>query len=802
MRSSLKHYESQAKKLLAQMTLEEKALLCSGQDFWRTKGVERLGIESVMVTDGPHGLRKQAGSSDHLGINKSVPATCFPAAATSACSFDPQLIRQMGEALGEECLQEDVAVILGPGTNIKRSPLCGRNFEYFSEDPYLSGIMASALIEGVQSKGIGTSLKHYAANNQESRRMVINSVVDERAFREIYLTPFEIAVTTAQPWTVMCCYNQVNGEYGSQNKELLNDILREEWEFEGSVVTDWGAIVDRIKGLQAGLDLEMPYSGPYNDQAIIAAVNSRNLDEAVLDKTVVRILSLLLAAKENRKKDYRYNIAAHHKIAKEVAAASSVLLKNDEQMLPLKANQHLALIGEFAKAPRYQGAGSSRINPSQLDNLYDVFTERGFSFTYAQGYDINEDTPDTTLMNQAADTAKNADVAIVCIGLPDRYESEGFDRDHMNLPQSHIVLLQKVAESNSNTVVLLFGGSAVQMPWLGSSKALLMLYLGGQAGASAAADLLFGAVNPSGKLAETFPHNLKDNPSYNYFPGGDKTVEYRESIYVGYRYYDTANVDVLFPFGFGLSYTTFAYRDLVLTKEDKNVIATLLVKNTGTVTGAEVVQIYVSQNTPSVFKPVKELKGFAKVFLQPGEEKEVKITLSPRAFAYYNTNQKSWVVEKGEYVISAAASSRDIRLSATVSLDGAEPVTEKQINAYQHLSAPLFVDDKDFVLLYGQPLPAAYRQKGEAFTLHSTLGEISKTQTGAGFIAQMQQQMAGLLGDSTQEEGDQTVSLMFARMINDLPLRSLVLFSGGALKHEQLEGIVHQMNQEQLQQTE
>ena len=839
----MKSYEKKARSLLAQMTLEEKAGLCSGSNLWWSKGVERLGVQKIMMTDGPHGLRKQATLDDQFGISQSVPATCFPTAATTACSFDPDLLEEMGKALGEECLQEGVSILLGPGVNIKRSPLCGRNFEYFSEDPYLAGVMASALIEGVQSQGVGTSLKHFAANNQETRRMVINAVVDERALREIYLSAFEMAVKKAHPWTLMCCYNEVNGEFGSQNKILLTDILRGEWGFDGAVVTDWGAVVDRVKGLAAGLDLEMPYSGPHNDQAIVDAVRSGALPIEVLDAAATRVLCLLLAAVDSRKQDFRYDVGAHHELARKVAASSSVLLKN-EGLLPLSKDKRLAVVGAFAKEPRYQGAGSSRINPLKLDNLCDVLRSRGVDFAYAPGYDLEcdaggleRDTPNGSLLEQAESVAKGADVAVVCIGLPDSYESEGFDRTHMRLPESHVALLKKVAGVNPNVVVLLSSGSAVEMPWLVDAKALLMLYLGGEAGAEAAADLLFGDVNPSGRLAESFPLRLEDTPSFAYFPGGEKTVEYRESVYVGYRYYDKAGVDVLFPFGYGLSYTSFAYGGLTLVQKEDHVEVSLTVKNTGNVAGAEVVQIYVSQKSPSVFKPIRELKGFRKVYLQPGEARTIALNLDRRAFSYYDVDEKAWVVEAGDYTVAAAASSRDIRCEVSLTMEAyvehagqqleragqvRQPERAGQLGHGDHAkhaahhakaksqpasylkpSSPFEIPDEDFEALYGRPLPPSSRKPGEPFTMNSTLSEIATTRTGTAFLAQVQQQMAGMTGlgqaaDSGRAAaaGDETMVRMMQHMMSELPLRALVTFSQGALDFEYLSGLLAAMNAE------
>ena len=540
------------KELIAQMTLEEKASLCSGLDFWHLKGIERLDIPSIMVTDGPHGLRKQAGDSDHVGLNESVPATCFPTASALAASWNRDLIYQVGEALGEECQQEKVGVILGPGANIKRSPLCGRNFEYFSEDPYLSGEMAKSHINGVQSKGIGTSLKHYVANNQEFRRMTIDAIIDERALREIYLAGYEIAIKEAQPWTVMCAYNKVNGTYAAEHPRLMTDILKDEWQHEGLVVTDWGAMNDRVDGLKAGIELEMPGSNNGNDAKIVAAVEAGEMDEAVLDNAVARILQMIFKAEETLAQDVSYDADAHHQLARQVASEGAVLLKNEGSILPLAKESKIALIGRFAKEPRYQGAGSSLMNPTQLDNLYDelvaIVGEENVS--YAPGYSPSGDEVDAALLAEAVEAAKEADVVLVCAGLTDMYEVEGLDRAHMNLPPAHDALISTLAKEVEQVVVVLSNGSPVAMPWIDEVDAILEGYLGGQAGAGAIADILVGNVNPSGKLAETFPIHLQDNPSYDQFPGGPATVEYRESIYIGYRYYDSVQQDVLYPIWF------------------------------------------------------------------------------------------------------------------------------------------------------------------------------------------------------------------------------------------------------------
>ncbi|MEK5235654.1 glycoside hydrolase family 3 C-terminal domain-containing protein [Paenibacillus sp. FSL L8-0470] len=661
--------------LISQMTLEEKAGLCSGLDFWHTKGIGRLGIPSLMLTDGPHGLRKQQGSADHLGLHNSVPATCFPSAAGLASSWDRELIHEVGKALGEECQAEDVAVLLGPGTNIKRSPLNGRNFEYFSEDPYLSSEMGASHIQGVQSQGVGTSLKHFAANNQEHRRMSTNAIIDERTLREIYLASFEGAVTQSQPWSVMCSYNQLNGEYASESETLLTKVLREEWGFEGFVVSDWGAVNERVKALQAGLELEMPSSGGIGDAKIVAAVNSGGLSMETLDKAVERLLSFIFKRVENRKENAAFDLEQHHALARKVARESMVLLRNEDNILPLAKSGTLAIIGEFAKKPRYQGGGSSHVNPTKLD---DAFAEMqavaggSASFLYAQGYDLNSDEINSALLKEAQETAQGADAAVLFLGLPDSYESEGYDRSHLSLPESHKALIKAVAEVQDQMIVVLSNGSPVEMPWLNHTKAVLEGYLGGQAFGGAIADLLFGEVSPSGKLAETFPQKLSDNPSFLNFPGEGDTVEYKEGLFVGYRYYDKKEIEPLFPFGFGLSYTQFEYSGLKLDKSsirDTDVVqVTLNVKNTGSRTGKEVVQLYVSDEESSVIRPLQELKGFQKLELQPGEQREVSFTLNKRAFAYYNVKLADWHVESGTFNIAVGSSSRDIRLSAPLTV--------------------------------------------------------------------------------------------------------------------------------------
>lgn len=673
------------KEIIAQMSVEEKAGLCSGFDFWHTKAVERLGIPSIMMTDGPHGLRKQDESVvDLFDVNNSVPATCFPTAAGMACSWDRKLIERVGKALGEECQAEGVSILLGPGINIKRSPLCGRNFEYFSEDPYLSSEMAANHINGVQSQGVGTALKHFCANNQEYRRMTINAVIDERTLREIYLASFEGAVRQAKPWTLMCSYNRINGEYGSQHKYLLTDILRNEWGHDGFVVSDWGAVNERVRGLEAGLDLEMPSSGGVRDKEIVDAVSSGELSEEILDKAVERLLKIVFKAIDNKKEKTSFNKETHHELAREAARESMVLLKNEAAILPLKREGTIALIGAFAKAPRYQGSGSSHVNATVLTNAYDEIVKAAgqkAEILYAQGYESESDVINENLIKEAKNAALKSDAVVVFAGLTDSFESEGYDRSHLRIPENHIKLIEAVAEVQNKTIVILSNGSPIEMPWINKVKAVLETYLGGQATGTAIADILFGDFSPCGKLAETFPMELSHNPSYLNFPGEGHTVEYKEGLFVGYRYYDTKNIKPLFPFGFGLSYTNFEYRDIKLSSKEimdnETITVSVKVKNTGKVRGKEIVQLYVRDVEKSVIRPYKELKGFDKVELDIGEEKIVTFTLGKRAFAYYNTEIMDWYVESGDFEIMLGKSSQEIVLNELVRVNSTTKINKR-----------------------------------------------------------------------------------------------------------------------------
>ena len=654
------------KALIGKMTLEEKAGLCSGSDFWHTKAVERLAVPAVMVSDGPHGLRKQEEGADHLGIHDSIKAVCFPAACATACSFDRALLHEMGSALGKECRAEGVAVLLGPAVNIKRSPLCGRNFEYFSEDPYLAGELACAFVQGVQGEGAGVSVKHFAANNQETRRMSVSSEVSERALREIYFPAFEKVVKDAKPVTVMCSYNKINGVYASENEWLLTDVLRNEWGFDGFVVSDWYAVSDRVKGLKAGLDLEMPGGDEENDKKIVAAVRSGELSEEVLDRAVERILRVILPLHKERTAPF--DRERDHAKAVSIAEESAVLLKN-EGALPLALGKDVLFVGEFAKRPRFQGGGSSHINAWKAEGAL-AFAD---GVRYVRGFGVDgEGTQEEC--SEALAAAKEAKTVVVFAGLPDRYESEGYDRTHIKLPEAENALIDALCEAGKKVVVVLHNGSPVEMPWIGKVNAVLEMYLAGEGAGEAAVRLLTGEKNPSGKLAESFPLRLEDTPSYLNFPGDRERVRYAEDIFVGYRYYDSKKEEVLFPFGHGLSYTTFEYSDLKLSsgewREGERLKVTLTVTNTGKRAGKEIVELYISDQSGEAVRPVHELKGFEKVALQPGESKKVTFELGDRAFAFFDERTHDWRVPNGTFVLEIGASSRDIRLTAEVSVHG------------------------------------------------------------------------------------------------------------------------------------
>lgn len=750
--------QTKMKNLISQMTLEEKASLCSGLDFWHTKGVERLGIPSEMVSDGPHGLRKQDQAADHLGINDSIQAVCFPAGCATASSFDRDLVRKLGETLGEECQAENISTILGPAMNIKRSPLCGRNFEYYSEDPLVSTEMAGALVHGVQSKHVGTSPKHFMANNQEYHRMTSSSEMDERTMREIYLASFEGMVKKEKPWTVMNAYNKLNGTYLCENKEMLTDVLRKEWGFDGYVMTDWGAMNERVEALKAGCNLEMPSCGGTTDAEIVTAVLNGELDEAVLDQRCEEFLNIIFRYEENRDQKAVFQLERDHGIARQVEEECIVLLKNEGDILPLSPDKKAAFIGKYAKAPRYQGGGSSHINSFKVESAMDAvkFCEKvkEENIVFAQGYDDAEDLTDETLLAEAVEAAKNAEIAVVFAGLPDNFESEGYDRKHMRMPDCQNRLIEAVAEVQPNTIVVLHNGSPVEMPWIGKVKAVLEAYIGGQAVGGAVVNVLYGNANPSGHLAETFPIRLQDTPCYlNYGGEHDKSV-YSEGVFVGYRYYASKDMEVLFPFGHGLSYTTFAYSNLSVNQEkiteSETLTVTVDVTNTGAIAGKEVVQLYVATKGGTVIRPVRELKAFEKIELAPGETKKVQFTLDRRAFAYWSTQIHDWHVESGEYEIQIGRNAQDIVLSHSVAVESEVHIPK-------------------------------------VFDLNSTMGEILADPKGKAVLEQAMAAMAGAEEARAREmqaqgDGGAINSEMMAAMMEAMPLRQLISFVPGVTK--------------------
>ncbi len=681
-------------QLISELTIEEKVALCSGRDDWSTMPIERLEIPWIWLADGPHGLRR-APATNKPGYGDQLPATCFPTASALAATWDVDLVYKVGQTLGDEAQAQGVSVLLGPGVNIKRSVLGGRNFEYFSEDPILSGEMGAAYINGVQSQGVGTSLKHFTANNVETMRMFNNSNVDSRTLHEIYLTPFEIAVKKAQPWTVMACYNRVQGEYGTQSSFLLTDILKKDWGFKGIVVSDWFAVIDRVAAMKAGMHLEMPKVSPVNNAVAVEAIKNGALDIAVVDALVKEILTVVFKAKALQKEGVELNVEKDHAFARKVASEAATLLKNENEILPISKDKYkkVAIIGEFAIAPRYQGNGSSQVKPTKLDNVLEIIKNEygeGIEITYAQGYNLADDN-DTSLISEAKKVASEADVVLVFTGLPLQYESEGIDRTHIHMPLSHNKLIDEIGTLQKNTVVVLTNGSAVTMPWIQNVSGVLETWLGGQAGAGGIADVLFGKVNPSGKLAETFPMRLEDTPAFFNFPGEQGDVLYGERIFVGYRYYDERKIEPLFPFGYGLSYTSFGYNDLKVssknTTDKDGLTVSVTIKNTGKVTGKEIVQLYVSDTKSTLQRPKKELKKFAKIELAPGEEKEVSFKLEGRDFSFFDAKRNLWIAESGEYVISAATSSRAIKLSETINLQSTQQV-------------PLMFDEYTFFLEY------------------------------------------------------------------------------------------------------
>lgn len=799
--------KEKAKELVLQMTLEEKAGLCSGEDCWNTKKIERLGIDSIMTSDGPHGLRKQIGAADNLGIGESVPAVCFPTASALACSFDRDLLYSVGKAMGEECVQENVSVILGPGINQKRSPLCGRNFEYYSEDPLLSGELAASIIQGIQSTGTGASLKHFAVNNQEKRRMTINAVVDERALRETYLKAFEIAVKKGKPATVMSSYNRVNGEYSGESEYLIKEILRNEWGFDGVVVSDWGAVNDRLLGIKAGLDLEMPGCHGINDAKIIAAVRDKTLSEEDLDKSACRITELILRSMLAIKQGYEYDKSAHHQLAVKASEESAVLLKNDESILPGKVNQNVAIIGEFAKTTRYQGAGSSKINPICIDNPWDSIMDKGVNATYAKGYCLKtkkynkaltkkELKEQDILIKEACEVAKGKDIVYIFAGLPEGYESEAFDRKNLSLPQEQNRLIESVVNCNPNVVVILIGGAPMELPWINKVKAVLLAYLGGEGVGKAIANLLLGFNTPCGKLAETWPLSLNDTPSYNYFPGGRITVEHRESIYVGYRYYEKAEKQVLFPFGHGLSYVEFIYSNLAIDCEEcilgDKINVSFDITNCGSRFAKEIALVFVSHENKTVFLPKKELREFEKVSINPGETKRVSIVLDTSTFGYYNTLINDWYSESGLYKILIGPSSKDCALQGSVYINSPkkpqQDLTKIAPTYYKLPKGEFIIENNEFEALYGKKLPIGDGRATRPYTPNNTLEDVSHTFVGK-IVNKVAEKVAkGVTEVEKEQEG------MMSNMIKEMPFFSLVTSGDGMISESMMLGIIDLLN--------
>ena len=782
----------EAKKLVLEMTTSEKASLCSGAGFWNTKSIERLGIPSFMVTDGPHGLRKQGSSSDHLGINGSVPATCFPTAAALACSFDRDLIFEMGSAIAEECISESVSVVLGPGVNIKRSPLCGRNFEYFSEDPLLAGELAASMINGIQSKNIGTSIKHYLLNNQEKARMISDSIVDKRAMREIYMLAFEIAIKKAKPRTVMCSYNKINGVYASDNKEMMTDVLRGEWGFDGAVITDWGAMHDKIKAIEAGVDLEMPPNGGASDAVVVQAVEDGLLKEEHLNLCAERLTSLALWSKEVIRKN-EPNEEKHNELARKVARESAVLLKNDPQVLPLTKNSKLAIIGEFARTPRYQGGGSSKINPTKVTSFLDELKLNEMDYTFAAGYRLDDESDDA-LIEEAVSLVMSSDNAIVFVGLPDSYESEGFDRTHIQIPPVQNEMMKRLAETGKSIVVIVSCGSPIDMPWRNDVSSILLMYLAGQNCGGAVFDLVFGDYSPCGKLAETFPLDLKDTPSFNYY--GPIDAEYRESIYVGYRYYDKADKDVAYPFGFGLSYTTFEYNNLEIDKseitENEIIKLSVDVTNVGNVEAKETSQLYISYGDSKSFRARRELKGFSKTSFMPGEKKTLTFVLDTRAFAFYNVDINDWAVESGEYVVEVGSSSRNLLLSQTITFasksDYKIPDCSETAPVYYNPNAD--ISREDFEALLGRKINPDRQIR--PFTIDSTFSDIQASFFGRIFINKFKKAAIQKSGKTMSDN----VKKLIDAVLYETPLRAIAMLSNGAINPTliQMEGFIDILN--------
>ncbi len=781
------------------MSLEEKAAMMSGKDTWSTVPYEQYGIPSMFLSDGPHGLRKQAGAADHLGLNASLPATCYPTAATMANSWDPKLGEQLGEYLGEEATELGVNVILGPGLNIKRNPLCGRNFEYFSEDPYLAGKMAAAYIRGIQSRGVSACPKHFAANSQEMRRMASDSVVDERTFREIYTTGFEIAVKEGHPKAIMTAYNQINGVYANEDPHLLGDILYGEWEYDGMTVSDWGGSNDHVEGVRQGSHLEMPSTGKMGQKQIVKAVQEGRLDEVLLDQRVDELLDVIFATHDATEQGHTFDRKAHHAFARKAAAESIVLLKNEEHILPLKKGTKVAVIGDFARTPRYQGAGSSLVNPTELDTTLEQIRTSGLDMIcYAQGYQRNKATSEK-LLDEARAAAQDADVVLLYVGLDEISESEGLDRTHMRMPRNQLDLMDAVTEVSNRIIVVLSAGSAIEMPWLPKVKAVVHGYLGGQAGAAAMLDVLTGKVCPSGKLNETYPLRYEDTPSAPYYPAKERSSEYREGLYVGYRYFDTTGTPVAFPFGFGLSYTSFSYEHLHVTEQGIR----LDITNTGGCDGAEVVQMYVGKKDRRIFGPAKELKGFAKVFLKQGETKQVEIPFDDKTFRYYNTKTMAWETEGGSYEIYVGASVSDIRLEGSIVQKGSDAPLPYGLDEGEVFGAsadskekllPYYtgrvqeVSDETFAAVYGRAIPDGHWNTAGLLEENDAICQMYYAKS---YLARLIWWILTKMKDASEKKGKPNLNILF---IYNMPFRGLSKMTGGALNEGMVDGLLMMVN--------
>lgn len=782
----------EASSIVKNLSLEEKCKFCCGIDFWHSYGIDKMNIPSIMLCDGPHGLRKEESERFMFMSPKVIKSTCFPTATALASTFDEELINRMGKALGEECRRKDVAVLLSPGINIKRLPICGRNFEYFSEDPYLSGKMSAALIRGIQSKGVAACLKHFAANSQEKYRMTINSIIDERALREIYLKGFEIAIKGANPWCVMMAYNRLNGQYCCENKYLMQDILRNEWNYDGCIISDWGGVNDIISSINNGLNLEMPgYKDDYY-KILQKAVETNKLDEKILNQSVTKVIELILRYKEGKKIPYKCNFKDHIDLAEKIAESSAVLLKNDDNILPGNNSQKVGIIGRLAKEPVYQGLGSSHVNANTIDNAYDVFVHNNCNINYADGYSLENDEIDELLLKKAIEVAKNKDIVYLFIGLPKYYEAEGYDRKNLKLPKSHDNLVYEISRVNKNLVVILQGGSVVEMPWSHIPKGILLTHLSGCRGGNATVNLLLGNQNPSGKLSETYANTFEDYPSVQFYPGDNNYVEYRESIFIGYRYFDSADINVKYPFGFGLSYTTFEYSNMKIKYNNyNNMEISVTVTNVGDLEGKEVAQLYVSCLYSKLFRAKQELKGFKKINLKPKESKEVTFILDEGCFTYYNIQSHQYEVEEGQYGISIGSSSRDIKFSTVVNKRGNTVKTidykAKYQSYYELYKKKLSPTELEFENIYNKELPIINKQI-YPFTINSTINDIKSIYGGDLIISAINKKANKFVS------GDKAMEITVKESLNDQPFRLIAMVTRGAINRKSIQGFVDLLN--------